>query len=142
MIYLDPFEIFYPLEITFNTLSKGRIIYFTWNIWSSNSKSTIDTFLSLYNTIMQPHLEYGNVIWGSFMYYITIGSRMYKEQPLDWFYPQHLPYEQRLEKLALPSLRWQREDMICVYSLLNNIYDLDCSLFYSSWCFFNQGSYI
>ena len=45
-----------------------------------------------------------------------------------------LPYEQRLEKLALPSLRYRRHrgDMICVYSLHNNIYDLDYSLFYPS----------
>ena len=70
------YDIFGPLwnilspwiNFTFNILSKGRIIYFTWNIWSSNSKSTIDTFLSLYNTVIRPHLEYGNMIWRSFMY--------------------------------------------------------------------------
>ena len=47
---------------------------------------------------------------------------------------KHLPYEQRLEKFALPSLRYRRQrgDMICVHSLLNNIYDLDYSLFYPS----------
>ena len=33
-------NILYPLEFTYNTLCKGWIIYFTWNIWYSNSKST------------------------------------------------------------------------------------------------------
>ena len=35
--------------------------------------------------------------------------------------------------LKLPTLRYrqQRADMICVYSLNNNIYDLDYSLFFT-----------
>ena len=48
---------------------------------------------------------------------------------------KHLTYEQRIQELKLPTLkhRRQRGDMICVYvySLLNNIYDLDYSFFFT-----------
>ena len=42
---------------------------------------------------------------------------------------KHLTYEQRLQELKLPTLkhRCQQGDMICVYSLFKNIYDLDYS---------------
>ena len=45
----------------------------------------------------------------------------------------HLTYEQRIQMLKLPTLQYrqQRADMICVYSLFNNIYDLDYSLLFT-----------
>ena len=54
----------------------------------------------------------------------------------DWSHLRikHLTYEQRIQELKLPTLkhRRQRGDMIsCVYSLLNNIYDLDYSFFFT-----------
>ena len=46
---------------------------------------------------------------------------------------KHLSYKQRLQRLGLPTLRYRRQrgDMICVYSLFNNIYDLDCFQFFT-----------
>ena len=47
---------------------------------------------------------------------------------------KHLTYEQRIQMLKLDAslrYRWQQTDIICVYSLFNNIYDLDYSLFFT-----------
>ena len=94
----------------------------------------IDTFLSLYNTLVCPHLEYRNVIWGPF--YMLDQNRIENVQrAATRLVPsiKHLTYEQRLQELKLPTLkhRRQRGDIICVYSLFNNIYDLDYSLFFT-----------
>ena len=77
-------------------------------------------------------MEYGNVIWEPF--YVLDQNRIENVQRTTTRLVssiKHLSYEQRLEKFALPSLRFRRQrgDMICVYSLLNNIHDLDYSLF-------------
>ena len=103
-------------------------------LWKTFCSISIDTFPSLYNTLIRPHLEYGNVIWGPF--YVLDQNRIENVQRAATRLVssiKHLPYEQRLEKLALSSLRYRRQrgDMICVYSLLNNIYDLDYSLFFT-----------
>ena len=46
---------------------------------------------------------------------------------------KHLSYEQRLQRLGLPTLKYRRQrgDMICVFSLFNNIYDLDYFQFFT-----------
>ena len=97
----------------------------------------IDTFLSLYNTVntlVRPHLEYSNVIWGSFY---TLDQNRIKnvQRAATRLVPsiKHLTYDQRLQELKLPTLKHRRQwgDMICVYSLFNNIYDLDYSLFFT-----------
>ena len=48
-------------------------------------------------------------------------------------FTKHLIYEQRIQMLKLPTLQYrrQRANMICVYSLFNNICDLDYSLFFT-----------
>ena len=46
---------------------------------------------------------------------------------------KHLPYEDRLRRLKLPSLRYRcdRGDMLTVYNLLNNKIRIDASAFFA-----------
>ena len=74
-----------------------------------------DMFKTLFTSLVRPHLEYGNIIWAP--YYkkdIKVldniqrrGSKMVPEL-------KDLGYEERLKRLSLPSLVYQRfhEDMI------------------------------
>jgi len=95
---------------------------------------SIDTFLRLYTTLVHPHLEYGNVIWGPFYTLDQIKIENVQRMATRMVVSiKHLSYEQRLQRLGLPTLRYRRQrgDMICVYSLFNNIYDLDCFQFFT-----------
>ena len=75
----------------------------------------------IYKALVRPHLEYGNVIWGSFFRGDIIAiekvqRRATKLVPLI----KYLTYEERLRALNLPSLahRRKRGDMIYTYKIL------------------------
>ena len=87
---------------------------------------TKETFLCLYKAIIRPQLEYGNVIWGPFSVLDQakverVQRRTTKLVPSI----KHLSYQQRLEVLNLPSLKYRRlrGDMITVYNIFHNICD-------------------
>ena len=95
---------------------------------------TKETFLCLYKAIIRPQLEYGNVIWGPFSVLDQakverVQRRATKLVPSI----KHLSYQQRLEVLNLPSLKYRRlrGDMITVYNIFHNIYDLHTSQFFT-----------
>ena len=91
-----------------------------------------DVLINLYKSLVRPHLEYGNLIW-----YPTLGQSAEIEnvqRRATKLIPslKRLKYEDRLEKLKLPSLKHRRKrgDMIQVFKIINQIDDLKQELFF------------
>ena len=93
-----------------------------------------DTFLNLYKALIRPQLEYANVIWGPF-YSVDQNKVENVQRAATRMIPsiRHLSYEQRLRILNLPSLKHRRlrGDMINVYRLLHNMFNLDQAQFFT-----------
>ena len=76
----------------------------------------------LFKTLVHPHLEYGNVIWGPFN---KEDQRLVErvQRRATRLVPEirHLPYQDRLRRLQLPSLLYRRRrgDIIMVFMLMN-----------------------
>ena len=88
----------------------------------------------LYKSLVRPHLEYGNVIWGPFykgdaQKVERIQRRATKGVPG----LSSLTYEERLRHLKLPSLqhRRRRGDMIMTYKIVTGKVNLDREDFFS-----------
>ena len=84
--------------------------------------------------MVRPILEYANTVWGP----IFIGDqwkieRVQKRATKMVAAIKHLPYEDRLRRLKLPSLRYRRDrgDMLTVYNLLSNKIRIDASAFFA-----------
>ena len=75
----------------------------------------------LYKSLVRPHLEYGNVVWGPH-YAEDIKSIEKIQRRATKLVPElkHLTYEERLRELQLPSLKHRRRrgDMIYAYKLI------------------------
>ena len=87
----------------------------------------------LYKSLIRPHLEYGNVIWGP--HYKEDQKAVEKVQRRATkliTIIKYLPYEQRLQHLNLPSLmhRRRRGDMIQVYKMITGKVDIDMCMFF------------
>ena len=87
----------------------------------------------LFRTMVRPHLEYANTVWGPFnredqRRVERVQRRATRLVPAI----RDLPYEDRLRALDLPSLyhRRRRGDMITVYQLLRQGLDVDHSQFF------------
>ena len=63
----------------------------------------INTSLSLYNTLIRPHLEYGNLIWGPFYILDQQQNVQRAATRLDTSI-NYLTYKQRIQMLKLPTL--------------------------------------
>jgi len=79
------------------------------------------TVPTLFKTMVRPHLEYGNIIWGP--HFILDQIRIEKVQRRATKLVKDLrdlPYSERLKRLRLPSLQYRRQrgDMIQVYKFL------------------------
>ena len=83
-----------------------------------------EMFLCLYKSLVRPHFEYATTVW----------SPMYKKDAVVLENIQrratrmvnclkHLPYNERLKKLGIPSLEYRRlrADVIEVYKIVNQI---------------------
>ena len=88
----------------------------------------------LFKTLVRPHLEFGNVIWGPYnradqQQVERVQRRATKLVPE----LRSLPYTARLRVLGLPSLYYRRRrgDMIAVYQLVHSGIDLDPSFFFA-----------
>ena len=86
-------------------------------LWSFQLHDKL-TMPVLFKTLVRPHLEYGNIVWGPFNR--ADQQRVEREQRrATKLVPElrHLPYQQRLRILNLPSLYYRRRrgDMIAVY---------------------------
>ena len=95
--------------------------------WGIIKKSfiTLDTrtLPLLYKSMVRPHLEYGKVIWGPHykgdqVMVEKVQKRATKLIPCI----QHLPYDQRLKILKLPSLMYRRRrgDMLQTFKIVTN----------------------
>ena len=85
-----------------------------------------EIFLKLYKALVRPHLEYAAVVWSpTYKKYIksieSVQRRATKQIPG----MSDLSYEERLQKLRLPTLVYRRArgDMIDTYKILQGIYD-------------------
>ena len=77
----------------------------------------------LYKSMVRPHLQYGNVIWGPHykgdqVMVEKVQKRATKLIPCI----RHLPYDQRLKILKLPSLMYRRRrgDMLQTFKIVTN----------------------
>ena len=94
-----------------------------------------ETFTCLYKTAVQPQIEYGNVIWEPF-YSLDQDKIVCIQRSATKLVPciRHLTYQQRLEALGLPSLKYRhlQGDMITVYNIFHHNCDLDVNEFFFS----------
>ena len=102
-------------------------------IRKSFQKMDHDTLPILFRTLVCPHLEYCNAIWGPFnradqILVERVQRRATKLVPSI----KNKPYSERLKFLNLPSLyyRHKRGDMILVYQLLNAGVDVHPGIFF------------
>ena len=83
-----------------------------------------DTLPLLFKTLVRPHLEYGNIIWGPFN---KEDQRLVErvQRRATRLVPdvRRLAYQDRLRKLQLPSLLYRRRrgDVIMIYMLMNGL---------------------
>ena len=83
-----------------------------------------NTLPLLFKTLVRPHLEYCNCVWGP-LYLLDIHSVERAQRRATKLVKsiQHLQYPERLKQLNLPSLQFRRKrgDMIQVFKIINNI---------------------
>lgn len=92
------------------------------------------TLPMLFKTLVRPHLEYGNVIWGPFNRADQkLVERVQRRATKLVVEVRHLPYTERLRYLGLPSLYYRRRrgDMIQVYQVLHGGVDVAADIFFS-----------
>ena len=93
-----------------------------------------ETLPLLFKTLVRPHLEYGNHIWGPFN---AADSKLVEQvqRRASRLVPelQQYPYEERLRRLKLPSLQYRRHrgDMIMMYNVMHGRTGLDRDNFFS-----------
>ena len=82
----------------------------------------------LYKTLIRPHLEFGNSVWGP----MSRGDQKLVEKVqrrATKLVPElrTRPYKERLQELRLPSLTYRRlrGDMIVIYQILHRLLDVD-----------------
>ena len=74
--------------------------------YHSRDSYTIKTF---YKTMVRPHLEYGNAIWGpNYLGDIKILEKIQRRATKMTIAIKDLHYEERLKELKLPSLVYRR----------------------------------
>ena len=88
----------------------------------------------LYKTLVRPHLEYGNLIWGPFN---CADKKMIErvQRRATKLVPEikDLPYQERLKHLGLPSLYYHRRrgDMLAMYQIFNGGLDIQPDKFFT-----------
>ena len=91
----------------------------------------METFCLLYKALVRPHLEYAASVWNPYKKkdidsIENVQRRATKLMPI----LANLSYEERLEKLKLPTLKFRRlrGDMIEVFKILSGIYDKEVTV--------------
>ena len=94
-----------------------------------------EMFLNLYKSIVRPHLEYASSVWSPmFKKDKILIENVQRRATLLVKSIKHLPYEDRLTTLGLPSLenrRGKRSDMIQEYKILHGIDRVDKDKFFT-----------
>ena len=87
-------------------------------------------FNLLYKSFVRPHIEYGKIVWSPFRK-ADINLIENVQRRASRFIPEinKLDYQQRLEKLDLPTLAYKRfrGSIIETYKILYNSYDANCT---------------
>ena len=89
----------------------------------------------LYKSLVRPHLEYGNLVWGPFLREEILNVEKVQKRATKTVHAiRDLPYEERLQHLDLPSLqhRRRRGDMIYAYKLFTEKIGLAKEDFFTS----------
>ena len=87
-----------------------------------------ETLPLLFKTLVRPHLEYCNQVWGPFNVADTrLVERVQRRASRLVPELRHLPYEERLKRLKLPSLQYRRRRgaMITMYNIMHGRTGLD-----------------
>ena len=85
-----------------------------------------EVLVPIFKTIVRPILEYANTAWSSGLRKnINEIEKIQKSYTKHIFQVKHLNYEQRLERLNLPSLEYRRfrGDLIQTFKIARNLYD-------------------
>ena len=93
-----------------------------------------DTISLLYKSLVRPHLEYGNLIWGpSFMEDKKSIEKVQRRATKIVSGLYDAPYEERLKILNLPLLYYRRKrgDMIQMYKICNELVRIEPSKIFS-----------
>ena len=92
-----------------------------------------ETFLILYKSLIRPYMEYATTVWSPYLKK-DIFALENAQRRATKLVPsiREKPYEERLLELGLPTLNYrrQRNDMIQVYKIMNQIDKLDKDLFF------------
>ena len=87
-----------------------------------------ETILTLYKSLVRPHLEYGNIIWSPFLKRQSLKIERVQRRATKLI-PEiaNIPYEERLKKLKLPSLKFRRlrGDLIETYKIFQGMYNIE-----------------
>ena len=87
-------------------------------------------FNLLYKSLVRPHIEYGNIVVSPFQK-ADINLIQNMQRRATRFIPEinKLDYQERLEKLHLPTLAYRRfrGSIIETYKILHNLYDGNCT---------------
>jgi hypothetical protein len=88
----------------------------------------------LFTTMVRPHLEYGNFIWHPRFRRDKVEVEKIQRRATK-LVPnlKHLPYEDRIRVLSLPSLEYRRRrgDMLQVFKIMNGIDRINPGIFFS-----------
>ena len=85
-------------------------------------------FLTLYKSLVRPHLEYATVVWSPLYKKDRIAIENVQRRATRLVRAcKNLSYPERLRKLGLPTLEYRRQtaDMVQVYKILNDIDKVD-----------------
>ena len=86
-----------------------------------------EIILTLYKSLVRPHLEYGNNIWFPFLKRQSLAIEQVQRRATRLIPGlKNLSYHQRLSELKLPSLKFRRirGDLIQAYKVFNKVDDL------------------
>ena len=123
-VYIDP-ELKFRKQAS-SAVSKATQIMSL--IRRSFANITEHTLPLLFKTLVRPHLEYGNIIWGPFNRADEkLVERVQRRATKMVESIRNKPYPERLRHLKLPSMyhRRRRGDMICIYQMLHSGLDID-----------------
>ena len=90
------------------------------------TNKTKEIMVPLFKALVRPILEYGNSVWSPYLKKHTESIEAVQRRFTKRIVGNHdLTYEQRLEKLNLPSLEFRRRrgDLIEVYKIVHKLYD-------------------
>ena len=88
----------------------------------------------LYKTLIRPHLEYGNVIWGPhFKMDQKAVERVQRRATKTVPSLKDLPYQKWQERLNIPTLYYRHKcgDMIQVYKIMKGIDHISADIFFT-----------